>query len=105
MFLAVFFLYDTLLCIRVLERSFVVICSLNVKVLGNISILGNLDKFVGFPMPEACNFIKKETSAKLYLSGFCQVFRNPFFIEDLSVDQLIGFYMMATLAFNELGEA
>ena len=56
-------------------------------------------------MPEACNFIKKETSAKLYLSGFCRVFRNPFFIEDLSVDQLIGFYMMATLAFNELGEA
>ena len=33
--------------------------------------------------PEACNFIKKETLAQVFSCEFCEIFKNPFFIEQL----------------------
>ena len=33
--------------------------------------------------PEACNFIKKETLARVFSSQFCEIFRNPFLTEHL----------------------
>ena len=29
-------------------------------------------------MPEACNFIKKETLAQVFSCGFCKIFKNNF---------------------------
>ena len=31
----------------------------------------------------ACNFIKKETLAQVFLCEFCEIFKNTFFTEDL----------------------
>ena len=41
-----------------------------------------LIKFDAF-MPEACNFIKKETLALVFSCKFWDIFKNPFFIEHL----------------------
>ena len=34
-------------------------------------------------MPEACNFIKKETLAQVFSCEFWEIFKNIFFIEHL----------------------
>ena len=34
-------------------------------------------------MPKACNFIKKETLAKVLFFEFCEIFRNTFSTEHL----------------------
>ena len=34
-------------------------------------------------MPEACNFIKKETLAQMFSREFCEIFKNTFFTEHL----------------------
>ena len=34
-------------------------------------------------MPEACNFIKKETLAQVFSCEFWEIFKNTFFIEHL----------------------
>ena len=34
-------------------------------------------------MPEACNFIKKETLAKVFSCDFCEICKNTFFTEHL----------------------
>ena len=34
-------------------------------------------------MPEACNFIKKETLAQVFFYGFYEISKNTFFIEHL----------------------
>ena len=34
-------------------------------------------------MPEACNFIKKETLAQVFSREFCEIFKNIFFTEHL----------------------
>ena len=34
-------------------------------------------------MPEACNFIKKETLAQSFSCKFCEIFKNIFFAEHL----------------------
>ena len=36
-------------------------------------------------LPEACNFIKKETLAQLLFCEFCKIFKNTFFTEHLRV--------------------
>ena len=30
-------------------------------------------------LPEACNFIKKETRAQVFSSEFCEIFKNTYF--------------------------
>ena len=35
------------------------------------------------PVPEACNFIKKETLAEVFSFEFCEIFKNTFFTEHL----------------------
>ena len=32
-------------------------------------------------MPEACNFIKKDTLAQVFSCEFCEIFKNTFFTE------------------------
>ena len=32
-------------------------------------------------MPEACNFIKKDTLAQVFFCEFCEIFKNTFFTE------------------------
>ena len=32
-------------------------------------------------MPEACNFIKKDTLAQVFFCEFCAIFKNTFFTE------------------------
>ena len=32
---------------------------------------------------EACNFVKKETQEQAFFCEFCEIFKNPFFIERL----------------------
>ena len=36
-----------------------------------------------FCLPQACNFIKKDTLAQMFLCDFCQMFKNTLFIEHL----------------------
>ena len=36
-------------------------------------------------MAEACNFIKKETLAQVFLSEFCDLFKNIFLTEHIQV--------------------
>ena len=36
-------------------------------------------------LPEACNFIKKETLAQVFSCEFCEIFKNTFFTERLQV--------------------
>ena len=51
------------------------------------AVLKNFAKFIGkhlchslfFNKVEACNFIKKETLAKVFCCGFCEIFKNIFF--------------------------
>ena len=33
---------------------------------------------------QACNFIKKETPAQLFLCVFCEIFKNIFFLQNIS---------------------
>ena len=39
-------------------------------------VLRNLTKFTGKHLPEACNFIKKETLAQVFSYEFCEIFKN-----------------------------
>ena len=34
-------------------------------------------------LPEACNFIKKETLAQVFSFEFCEIFKNTFFTEHI----------------------
>ena len=36
-------------------------------------------------LPEACNFIKRNTLAKMLFCEFCELFKNTFFTENLRV--------------------
>ena len=43
--------------------------------------------------PEICNFIKKETPIRVFFCEFCEIFKNPFFIEHLQWLLLhVGFF-------------
>ena len=44
--------------------------------------LGSKLKYLNIK-PEACNFNKKETLAQVFSCGFCEIFKNTFFTEDL----------------------
>ena len=40
---------------------------------------GNTCARVSFLQPQACNFIKKETLAKVFICEFCEISKNTFF--------------------------
>ena len=47
-------------------------------------VLRNFAKFAGkTPVPEACNFIKKEILAQVFSCEFCEISKNIFFKEHL----------------------
>ena len=56
-------------------------------------VLRNFTKLTGkqlfqslfFSVPEACNFIKKETLAEVFSCEFCEISKNTFFTEHLWV--------------------
>ena len=51
------------------------------------AVLRNFTKFTGntcVRKPKACNFIKKETLAKVFPCEFCKISKNTFFTEHLS---------------------
>ena len=52
-----------------------------------------------FPVPLACNFIKKETLAQAFPSEFCEIFKNNFFTEHLrtATSEIVVFWSWASL--------
>ena len=47
-------------------------------------VLKNVAKFTGKQLwPEACNFMKKETLARVFSCEFCEFFKNNYFTEHL----------------------
>ena len=43
----------------------------------------SLKNSLSLPLPQACNFIKKETLAQVFSCEFCEVFKNTIFTEHL----------------------
>ena len=39
-------------------------------------------------MPQACNFIKKETPTQVFSCKFCEIFNNTFFTEHLRASEM-----------------
>ena len=57
-------------------------------------------------MPEACNFIKKETLAQVFSCEFCEISKNTFLTEQLrsSDDETPKFYSAHHTAVSEFSE-
>ena len=45
--------------------------------------LQNSQENTCYVQPQACNFIKKETSMQMFSGEFCGIFKNIYFIEHL----------------------
>ena len=40
-------------------------------------------------LPEACNFIKKDTLTQVFFCEFCEIFKNTFFTEHLQTTAFV----------------
>ena len=68
---------------HILDRSSHWWCSLREDVLRNFAKFTGKHLCQGLFMsgPKACNFIKKDTLAQVFLCEFCEIFKNAFLTE------------------------
>ena len=57
------------------------------------------------PVPEACNFVKKESLAQVFSCDFCEISKNTFFYRTplVAVSVISGFSMLNRLDQNANG--